>query len=100
MKLRRVGFWVAAAPVFWGAVVFCPPLRAQATFGLQITAPADRTVVHPGDVVTVTVSPLTGVSPSFVAVVAKFPLQASAQSTQPCFQFTITVPSRVPTAGL
>ncbi len=83
------------------APVFCTQRPAQQiTLGLRITSPAGGTVVHSGEAITVTVAPLPGIHPSFVGLLAKFPLEVSACASQPCHQFTLTVPATIARAGV
>ena len=56
--------------------------------------------MRPGGVIAVAVASLPGVAPTFVGLLAQFPLQASACVSQPCFRFTVTVPTTINRAGL
>ncbi len=79
---------LAALALLAGAV------RLHAQPSLQITSPADGTVVSPGQSVTVTVS----ASGTFllVALVGEDPLGFSQGLSAPPYNFTLTIPSNIP----
>ncbi len=62
---------------------------------LQITSPADGTVVHPGDTVTIVVTPASGVKFMLVGILGEAPMAPGQVLSSPPFQFTFTVPSKV-----
>src|SRR5580700_2660459 len=80
-----------------------PPVLLCAVMGflaaqpsLKITTPADETIVHPGDLLTVTVdvSPATGAF-QHVSVIGATPIESSKETLNaPPYQFTIQVPMR------
>jgi hypothetical protein len=60
---------------------------------LQITSPADGTVVHPGQTVSITVVPTTGDSLRGVMVGGEGPLGVTRAVKSPPYQFSITLPA-------
>src|SRR5947209_20564036 len=60
--------------------------RVYVQSALQITAPANGTLVHPGQTITVTVAPAAGVCfPSGIAIMGEVPLGDAWQLTAPSF---------------
>jgi IPT/TIG domain/Bacterial Ig domain len=62
---------------------------------LQITAPADGTVVHPGQTVAVTVAPVSGNVFSVIMLAGKGPFVFSAPVYSAPYQFSLTVPQNI-----
>jgi len=66
---------------------------------LQITSPAEGTVVNPGQTVAVVVSPISGTAFSMVTLNAQRPLPSGQTLTSPPFHFSVVIPANIPTAG-
>lgn len=92
---RRIG-WAGVAMICACMFVPCSVLRAQTQPLLQITSPADGTVVHPGDSVSVVVTPAAGVTFQEVAIFPHDPLVSGQVLTSPPYDFTVQVPSTTP----
>ena len=73
-----------------------PAARAQTQPLLQITSPADGTVVHPGDTVTVVVTPAAGVTFQAVTIFAHDPLICDQVLSAPPYDFSVQVPAAAP----
>jgi hypothetical protein len=91
---------LAGAVLLVASAAVCPSAHSQGKPALRITAPADGTVVHPGQSISVTVAPEPGVKPTLVWLIAFRPLQVSGCASQPCYQFKVSVPGDIPAAGL
>ncbi|HXP68384.1 MAG TPA: hypothetical protein VOA88_03795 [Candidatus Dormibacteraeota bacterium] len=83
-------------------LLVCPPKGQTQSLPvvLRITSPADGTVVHPGQAVTVIVTPTQGGSFSKVFLVAEHPIGIGANQvlTDPPYQFSITIPNNIGSA--
>ena len=86
---QRSGRWTCMAVLL--SCISVAPLRAQPT--LQITSPADGTLVGPGQSLTVNVA----ASGAFqqVAIVGGDPIGFNGPLTTPPYQFTIPIPSAI-----
>lgn len=100
-KLLQTSLRLVATAAGVLAVMFqCATARAQGSPALQITSPADGAVVHPGDTVTVVVTPAAGAAFQYVALVGDptvVPPDLVLASAP--FQFTFTAPTGVSDAG-
>jgi hypothetical protein len=63
---------------------------------LQITSPADGTIVHPGQTVTVVVTPNSGASFTHVYVEGHVPIGASPAVDAPPYQLSLPIPQKIP----
>jgi hypothetical protein len=72
---------------FMGSAALSQPL-------LRITSPHDGTVVHPGDVVKVTVEAPSSIALEGVGLIATFPIDNSV-SKGPPFELSVTVPTKI-----
>src|ERR1700752_3147450 len=68
---------------------------------LQITSPADGTVVNPGEVVTVVVTETQGATFSKVFLIGEHPIGMGMHQvlTAPPYRFSVTVPKDISVAG-
>jgi len=89
---------MAKAVAFAFATLLCAGAAlAQAT--LQITSPADGTLVSPGQTITVTVSASPGGVFTGVGVGGEGPIALSQLLTVPPYQFAVKIPSTTTPAG-
>lgn len=80
-----------------GTLTLCLAAHSQALPLLQITSPADCTVVHPGNTVAVVVTPAAGVTFQSVALFAREPLVSEPEAVAaPPYDFSVEVPSTTP----
>ncbi len=77
------------------AFSLCGRCFAQSQPLLQITSPADGTVVHPGQTITITVAPASGASFVMVGIVAENPIVEGQYLAAPPYQFSITIPKSI-----
>ncbi len=89
--LIRIG-WVRVSAASLIVLVFACTLKAQAA--LQITSPADGTMVNPGQTLNVTVSS-SGATFAQVIVMGQDPMGFSQVLTAPPYQFSIQIPSDI-----
>lgn len=73
----------------------CGRCFAQSQPLLQITSPADGTVVHPGQTITVTVAPASGATFTMVGIVGQNPIESGQYLAAPPYQFSITIPKNI-----
>jgi hypothetical protein len=76
----------------------CAVLPAWGNPKIRITSPAEKTVVHPGDTVTVTVA-TSGEKFIMMSIEARVPIPDSENRTSPPWRFSIHIPTRI-TPGL
>lgn len=70
-------------------------LAQQSTPLLQITSPADSTVVNPGQTISVMVASPAGASFAEVGVVGEDPIDLSSAATSIPATFSVTIPSDI-----
>ena len=90
---RRSWWWLIRAT--WIAVSFCAPATLlQAQTSLQISSPANGSVIQPGTAVAITVQG-SGATFTEVAIIGQAPLGVCDLVTGPPFQCSMQVPSDV-----
>lgn len=95
-EVVRVPWWILAAICACAATI-CSPAHAQTQPQLQITSPADGTVVHPGDTVAVVVTPAVGATFQEVALLPQGSLVTDPEViATPPYDFSVQVPSTAP----
>ena len=62
---------------------------------LQITSPANGTVVAPGETITVVVAPAPGMTFSHVIILGENPIGDSQIKTAPPYEFSLTIPTNI-----
>jgi hypothetical protein len=82
---------VAVLPLFFRI----SPLFAQSASLLQITSPPDGTIVHPGDKITIVVTPAKGVKFAMVALFMEGAISGDLVRVTPPYVFTITIPAKI-----
>jgi hypothetical protein len=78
------------------ALVLVCSSTSSAQNTLQITSPADGTVVTPGQVISVVVAPSAGSSfPSGIGILGDVPLGGAGPALTPPFSFSLTIPPSI-----
>jgi len=90
---RKPGKTVLATTVF--LLLATVAVAQQNPALLQITSPADNTLVAPGQSVSVLVAAVSGVALTQVVVIGQNPFGFTNVSTSPPYQFSIMVPSKL-----